>query len=75
MAACSDLSIGIIEELTPTLAPAHVDTLCRQGVKLEFDRNQVIYRQGEPAEHICLLLRARPNRDRRCCASTVCAFR
>ena len=51
-----ELSIGIIEELTPTLAPAQIDRLCRSGVKLAFDRNELIYRHGEPAEHIFLLL-------------------
>lgn len=51
-----ELSIGVIEELTPTLAPAHVEKLCQLGAKLIYERNELIYRQGEPAEHIFLLL-------------------
>jgi CRP-like cAMP-binding protein len=51
-----ELSIGVIEELTPTLAPAQVDTLCRLGVQLTCERNELIYRQGEPADHVFLLL-------------------
>jgi CRP-like cAMP-binding protein len=51
-----ELSIGVIEELTPTLAPAQVDKLCRLGVPQVYERNELIYRQGEPAEHIFLLL-------------------
>lgn len=51
-----ELSIGVIEELTPPLAPAQVDKLCRFGVEQVYKKNQVIYRQGEPAEHIFLLL-------------------
>lgn len=51
-----ELSIGVIEELTPPLAPAQVDKLCRFGVEQVYEKNEVIYRQGEPAEHIFLLL-------------------
>ena len=51
-----ELSIGVIEELTATLAPDQVDKLCRLGAKLIYERNDIIYRQGEPAEHIFLLL-------------------
>lgn len=51
-----ELSIGVLEELTPTLDPAHVEKLCRRGTELTFERNELIYRQGEPAEHIFLLL-------------------
>jgi len=51
-----ELSIGVIEELTPALAPPQVDKLCRLGVEHVYERNELIYRQGEPAEHIFLLL-------------------
>jgi len=51
-----ELSIGVIEDLTPTLAPPQVDKLCRLGVQHTCERNELIYRQGEPAEHIFLLL-------------------
>ena len=51
-----ELSIGVIEDLTPTLGPAQVDKLCRRGVQLTYERNELIYRQGEPADHIFLLL-------------------
>ncbi len=51
-----ELSIGVIEELTPTLAAAQVEKLCQLGAKLIYERNEIIYRQGEPAEHIFLLL-------------------
>lgn len=52
-----ELSIGVIEELTPTLAPAQVDKLCQHGTELSFERGEIIYRQGEPAKDIFLLLR------------------
>ena len=52
-----ELSIGVIEELTQTLAPAQIDKLCQHGVELTFERGEVIYRQGEPAKDIYLLLR------------------
>jgi len=51
-----ELSIGVIEELTPNLAPAQVDQLCLLGTKMACGRGEIIYRQGEPAEHIYLLL-------------------
>ena len=54
-----ELSIGVIEELTPTLALAHVEKLYLRGTELTADRNELIYRQGEPAEHIYLLLEGR----------------
>lgn len=52
-----ELSIGVIEELTPTLVPAQVEKLCQSGVELTYDRGEIIYRQGEPAKHIFLLLK------------------
>lgn len=51
-----ELSIGVIEELTPTLMPAQVEKLCQSGVELTCERGEIIYRQGEPAKHIFLLL-------------------
>ncbi len=51
-----ELSIGVIEELTPSLAPAQVDQLCQSGARIGYGRGEVIYRQGEPARHIYLLL-------------------
>jgi len=51
-----ELSIGVIGDLTPTLGPAQVDKLCRRGIQLAYERNELIYRQGEPAEHVFLLL-------------------
>jgi len=51
-----ELSIGIIDDLTPSLAPAQVEQLCKVGTRISFARNEVIYRQGEPAQHIFLLL-------------------
>lgn len=51
-----ELSIGVLEELTPTLAPAHVEKLCLRGTELTVERNELIYRQGEPADDIYLLL-------------------
>jgi CRP-like cAMP-binding protein len=52
-----ELSIGVIEELTPTLGPAQMERLCARGTELPFDRGEVIYRQGEPAKDIFLLLK------------------
>jgi CRP-like cAMP-binding protein len=52
-----ELSIGVIEELTPTLVPAQVERLCQIGVELTCERGEIIYRQGEPARHIFLLLK------------------
>jgi CRP-like cAMP-binding protein len=51
-----ELGIGIIEELTPNLAPAQVDRLCQAGSRITCGRGEVIYRQGEPARHIFVLL-------------------
>jgi len=51
-----ELSIGVIEDLTPNLAPAQVDQLCQAGTRLSVGRGEVLYRQGEPARHIFLLL-------------------
>lgn len=51
-----ELSIGIIEDLTPTLGPQQVEKLCALGPRIEYQRNAVIYRQGEPADHVFLLL-------------------
>jgi CRP-like cAMP-binding protein len=52
-----ELSIGVIEELTPTLVPAQVEKLCQSGVEVTCERGEIIYRQGEPAKHIFLLLK------------------
>lgn len=51
-----ELSIGVIEDLTPSLAPAQTDQLCQIGTRITCGRGEVIYRQGEPARHIFLLL-------------------
>ncbi len=51
-----ELSIGVIEDLTPNLAPGQVDQLCQAGTRITYGRGEVIYRQGEPARHIFLLL-------------------
>lgn len=51
-----ELSIGIIEDLTPSLAPAQADLLSRVATRMAYGRGEVIYRQGEPARHIYLLL-------------------
>jgi len=51
-----ELSIGVIEELTPTLVPAQVEKLCQSGVELTYERGEIICRQGEPAKHIFLLI-------------------
>lgn len=51
-----ELSIGVIEELTPNLVPAQVDQLCQIGTRIPYGRGEVIYRQGEPARHIFVLL-------------------
>lgn len=51
-----ELSIGNIDDLTPSLAPAQMELLCQVGAKISFRRGEVIYRQGEAAQHIFLLL-------------------
>ena len=45
-----------IDDLTTSLAPAQVERLCEAGTRISFGRGEVIYRQGEPARHIFLLL-------------------
>lgn len=51
-----ELSIGVLEELTPSLGPSQTEQLCQTGTNLSIGRGEVIYRQGEPARHIYLLL-------------------
>jgi CRP-like cAMP-binding protein len=51
-----ELSIGVLEDLTPTLGPKQVENLCARGTPLQYSRNELIYRQGEPATHVYLLL-------------------
>lgn len=51
-----ELSIGVLEELTPNLAPAQMDRLCQIATRISYGHGELIYRQGEPARHIFLLL-------------------
>ena len=51
-----EYSIGVSQDLTPVLSPEQIDLLLGVGRMTSFARNQVLYRQGEPAEHIFLLL-------------------
>jgi CRP-like cAMP-binding protein len=51
-----ELSIGVLEDLTPTLSPGQVERLCARGTSRRYARNELIYRQGEPAAHVFLLL-------------------
>ncbi|KAB2920295.1 MAG: Crp/Fnr family transcriptional regulator [Hyphomicrobiaceae bacterium] len=51
-----EYSIGISQDLAPVLSPEQIDLLLGVGRMTSFTRNQVLYRQGEPADHIYLLL-------------------
>ena len=51
-----ELSIGVLDELTPTLGSEQIKNICARATRLRYGRNEVIYRQGEPAEHVYLLL-------------------
>lgn len=51
-----EYSVGSSQNLAPILTSAEVDLLLGVGRMTTFARNQVVYRQGEPAEHVFLLL-------------------
>jgi CRP-like cAMP-binding protein len=51
-----EYSIGIYQDLAPILTAGEVDLLLGIGRMTSFARNQVLYRQGEPADHVYLLL-------------------
>lgn len=51
-----EYSIGISQDLGPVLAPSQIDLLVSRGKITSFSRNEVLYRQGDPAEHVYLLL-------------------
>jgi len=51
-----ELSIGVLEDLTPSLGSVQVDKLCQRGAKIEYGRGELIYRQGEPARDVFFLL-------------------
>ena len=51
-----EYSIGVSQDLAPILTAAQVQLLIGTGRITSFARNQVLYRQGEPADHVYLLL-------------------
>jgi CRP-like cAMP-binding protein len=51
-----EYSLGISQDLAPVLSPGQVDLLIGAGRTLSLARNQMLYRQGEPAEDVFLLL-------------------
>ena len=51
-----EYSIGISQDLAPVLSTEQVELLLGTGRLKSFARNQMLYRQGEPAEHVFLLL-------------------
>jgi CRP-like cAMP-binding protein len=51
-----EYSIGISQDLAPVIAPEHVDLLLRAGKIASYRTGALLYRQGEPAENVYLLL-------------------
>jgi CRP-like cAMP-binding protein len=51
-----ELSIGVLDDLSPTLGPDQVEQFRARATLLSFAKGELIYRQGEPAEYIFLLL-------------------
>lgn len=51
-----EYSIGISQDLAPVLSSQQVEAMLGIGRITNFRRNEVLYRQGEPAEHVFLLL-------------------
>ena len=51
-----EYSFGISQDLAPVLSPGQVDLLIGAGRTVSLARNQMLYRQGEPAGDVFLLL-------------------
>jgi CRP-like cAMP-binding protein len=51
-----EYSIGIAQDLAPVLAPEHVDLLLKVGKITSYRIGELLYRQGEQAENVYLLL-------------------
>lgn len=51
-----EYSIGISQDLAPVLAPEHVDLLLKVGKFASYRIGELLYRQGEQAENVYLLL-------------------
>jgi CRP-like cAMP-binding protein len=56
-----EYSIGIAQSLGPNLPPEQIRQLGDAGRELRFEKDQIIYRQGEPAETTYLLTSGRAN--------------
>jgi CRP-like cAMP-binding protein len=51
-----EYSVGASQDFAPILTAAEIDLLLGAGRLTSFARNQVLYRQGESADHVFLLL-------------------
>lgn len=51
-----ELAVGVLDDLGPSLAAHHVERFCARATALDCPRHALVYRQGEPAEHVYLLL-------------------
>ncbi len=56
-----EYSIGIAQGLGPNLPPKQINRLAEAGRKIRFEKNQIIYRQGEQAANTYLLTSGRVN--------------
>jgi len=56
-----EYSIGIAQGLGPVLPPELIKRLAEAGRKIQFEKNQIIYRQGERAANTYLLTSGRAN--------------
>lgn len=56
-----EYSIGIAQGLGPNLPPKQMKRLAEAGRKIKFEKDQIIYRQGDPAANSYLLTSGRAN--------------
>lgn len=56
-----EYSIGISQGLDPVLPPEQIERLTAAGQMTRFERGAFLYRQGEPAEKVYLLVSGRAN--------------
>ncbi len=56
-----EYSIGIAQGLGPVLPPEQIKRLVEAGRKISFEKDEIIYRQGEPAANTYLLTSGRAN--------------
>ena len=56
-----EYSIGIAQGLGPSLPPEQIKRLAEAGRKIIFEKDEIIFRQGEPAANTYLLTSGRAN--------------